>query len=372
MNAIMRTKSTNSIATVSGVDALYYQQNVDYDDYTAFFLESSLNSLATFGNFQIISENWTKQYTHSNLLDPSDGRIIARISFKNLNTRDFLESIMIKLDTYYMNIYGILHTCELVAKELQGLGLRLGKTKVSRLDLNTYVYGHDFHYLTYYRFSTLVRTNSKFYSALKDSLATFYLGSRSNGGAPYLRIYDKWLELREQDTDQDKQAMIRLMFLKEHELNLDDRNPLWNVEFELKRELLKIYNINTIEDVFKSANMLHNDLMKRYRLLTKKRKDGDRNTDKIPTAPIWQTIERNYNFMDSNLPVERTIPVKHSKHMEWLLNRLDEYLDLKTDDLTDSDILIEISKRLKERKEEIELNKPYVVRTYEEQLMLRT
>lgn len=354
----MSTKQiSGNVKTVGGLDALYYHLKIDFNDYTAFYLEKSLNGLATFGNFQIISENWTKQYTNFNLFDPTNERIIARVSFKNLNTRDNLDSIMVKLDSYYMNVYGIEYTLDLVKKEITSLGLQVITSKVNRVDLNTYVYGYDFSYLEYYYFSTLVRTSSKVYSPLKDMTATIYLGSRKNPSAPLLRIYDKWLELREKDKEQDKQAMIRLMFLKAHEINLDDRVPLWNVEFELKRDLLKIYKINTVEDVLKSANMLHNDMMKRYRLLTKKKRKDETNAERIPTAPIWKKIEENYNFNDSNLPIERMIPIRHSKHLDWLLNRLDEYLAQKTDNLTPNDILASLSYKVREwEKEQVAKN----------------
>lgn len=347
-------KVTDSISTVCGLDALYYQLKIEFQSYIYFYMDCTKNKLAIFGNFRIISENWQKQYTFFELKDSSNDKIIARIGFKNLNTKDNLEYVKVQLDSYYMNIYGERFACDRVHEELSSLGLEILTSKIQRVDLNTYVYGYDFTYISYYSFSTLVRSNSKVYSAKIDKLATFYLGSRSNPSAPLLRIYDKWLELNQSDKQEEKEKkdqkkqMICLKFKEQHNINLDDRIPLWNVEFELKRDLLKIYNINTLEQLFSSVNMLHSDIMKRQRLLIRKRRLKENHTDRIPTAPIWNRIERNYNFMDSNLPVDRIIPIRHSKHLEWLKNRLREYKAVQSDNLTDTQILLELSNELKQ------------------------
>lgn len=347
----------NSIATISGVDALYYQQSVLIDDYIIFYNNCTLNKSFSFGNFERISQDWNKQYTYFELFG-KERKQIAKIGFKNLNTRDGLEYVSVQMSSYYMNLHGIEESYREVSKSLEDLGLRLLNTKVSRIDLNSYVYGHDFTYLEYYRFSTLIRSNSKFYSGKKDKLTTFYLGKRSNGSSPFMRIYDKWQELFDVDTEGEKQALIRYKFKKELDIDLNENIPLWNVEFELKRELLKANGINTVQQFLQSANKLHALMMQRIRLLNKKRIDGDKNTDRIPTAKVWQIIEKNYNFQDSNVELEKIIPIRYSKDIKWLLNRLREYKKEQTDSLSDNAILLALSQELNTIQEEKRQTQP--------------
>jgi hypothetical protein len=356
MSALNTKKIDNSIATVSGVDALYYHLKINYKHYTQFYNNCFLNNALQFGSFTRISENWLKQYTYCELRNPSNNLLMARIGFKNLNTRDNLDSIQVQMDTYYMNTTGVLQSYYDVVEQIESLGLQVGKSKVSRIDLNTYVYGYDFSYLEYFYFSTLIRSNTKIYNGAKDMLETFYLGSRSSG-APYMRIYNKWSELMAKDEDQKKQSLIRYKFLKEYDIHLDIEKPFWNVEFELKREFLKSYKIDTVEQCLQSVNVLHSELMKRIRLMTKKRKVDDKNTDRIPTAPIWETIGDNYNFLDSNVPLDKLPAIKYTKGIDWLTNRFKEYLDSNIENISINEVMLILSKTYNEHIKENNINK---------------
>ena len=351
MSALNKKLLDNSIATIAGVDALYYHLKINFQHYTQFYNNSFLINALQFGPFTRISENWLKQYTYCELRNPSNNLLMARIGFKNLNTRDNLDSVQVQMDTYYMNTTGVLQSYYDVVEQIEALGLQVGKSKVSRIDLNTYVYGYDFSYLEYFHFSTLLRSDCKVYNRSKGKLETFYLGSRSSG-APYLRIYNKWSELMAKDEDQQKQSLIRYKFLKEYDIHLDIDKPLWNVEFELKREFLKSYKIDTVEQCLQSVNVLHSELMKRIRLMTKKRKLDDRNTDRIPTSPIWETIGTNYNFQDSNVPLDKLPAIKYSKDIKWLINRVREFKQAQSDNLTDNEILLLISQELTQIRKE--------------------
>jgi hypothetical protein len=348
---MMRTNKNkaNRIATIPGVDALYYQLSVNMNDYIQFYTIESLNSTGRFTTlyavFTRLSQDWTKQYTYFEMQD-GQGRTVAKVGFKNLNTKDNLEPIVIQTDSYYMNVHGVEHTYFMIREQITELGLKVGASKIQRLDLNTYVYAYDFSYLEYYYFSTLIRSNSKYYSGAKDKLTTFYLGKRSNGSSPFMRIYDKWQELKDMDKDKEKTTLIKYKFQEEHGILITEEEELWNVEFELKRELLKSYGVNTVEDFLASANTLHGHIMKRIRLLKKKRIDGDAHTEKIQTATVWNKIEKEYNFMDSNVPLHKLVPIKYSKDIQWLLNRLREYKKEQSDTLTDNAILLLLSQEL--------------------------
>lgn len=351
MSALNLKKVSDNISTICGVDALYYHLKINSQDYTTFYNTCYLSNTLIISSFIRTSENWQKQYTYFELRHPHDNIIIARIGFKNLNTRDNLDSIIVQMDTFYMNTRGVLQSYYDVVEHIEGLGLQVVKSKISRIDLNTYVYGYDFSYLEYFYFSTLMRSNTKIYNGAKDMLETFYLGSRSSN-APYMRIYNKWSELMAKDEDQKKQSLIRYKFLKEYDLHLDDQKPLWNVEFELKREFLKSYSIDTVEECLQSVNVLHSELMKRIRLMTKKRKVDENHSDRIPTAPIWETIGTNYNFQDSNIPLDKIVPIKYSKDIKWLINRVREFKQYQSDNLTDNEILLLISQELTQIRKE--------------------
>lgn len=352
---MIRKNKVNSIATVSGVDALYYQLSINPNDYIQFHTNSKLDNLHIIttlnATFHRLSENWEKQYTYFEIKDENE-KTVGKIGFKNLNTKDGLEFIIIQLSSYYMNVRGIEYTYNMIKEEISLLGLTVGSSKIQRLDLNSFVYGYDFSYLEYYYFSTLIRSNSKFYSGAKDKLTTFYLGKRSNGSSPFMRVYDKWQELKDMDKEKEKTELIKFRFLEEHGIQIEEDKELWNVEFELKRPFLKSYNVNTVEDFLSSANTLHKHIMNRIRLLTRKRSDGEINSNRIKTAPIWNKIDKEYNFMDSNIPLNKIVPKKYKKDIEWIKNRLEEYL-LETDDnLTDNELMLILSQKLNEVRKE--------------------
>ena len=177
MSALNKKLLDNSIATIAGVDALYYHLKINFQHYTQFYNNSFLINALQFGPFTRISENWLKQYTYCELRNPSNNLLMARIGFKNLNTRDNLDSVQVQMDTYYMNTTGVLQSYYDVVEQIEALGLQVGKSKVSRIDLNTYVYGYDFSYLEYFYFSTLLRSDCKVYSAAKGKVEKFYHGA---------------------------------------------------------------------------------------------------------------------------------------------------------------------------------------------------
>ena len=346
MSALNIKQIDNSIYTICGIDALYYYLKINFSHYTQFYNNCFLTNASQIGAFTRTSENWLKQFTYFELRHPSNNLVMARIGFKNLNSRDNLDSVKVQMDTFYMNTTGILQSYYDVVEQIEALGLQVGKSKVSRIDLNTYVYGYDFSYLEYFYFSTLVRSNTKIYNGAKDRLETFYLGKRESS-APYMRIYNKWSELMAKDENQKKQSLIRYKFLEQYNIHLDIDIPLWNVEFELKREFLKSYKIDTVEQCLQSVNVLHNELVKkRMRLMTRKRKEDENHTDRIPTAPIWETIETNYNFQDSNVPLDKLIPVKYVKDLTWALNRIEDYWKDNIDNLTPTQFLQAVNEKV--------------------------
>jgi len=168
----------------------------------------------------------------------------------------------------------------------------------------------------------------------KDRLNGFNLGSRKSKGI-YLRMYDKWLELM-----QSKNADIALIKMKilsekyEHKYKekLSGNMPpdIWQVEFELKRDILRRYGIDTVEDVFIKADSIHKDItLNQVRLINPIRaKKRD-----CPTSEIWKMISDNYSVFKDN--VEPLSPEKCKVYTttdeQRVINAIDDYLGRKAE-----------------------------------------
>lgn len=348
---------TVSPKTVSGIDALNFHCKIDYTDYTNFYNNILLNKvLEDDDTLQIDSKsNYDRQYVifnytyttnatseasekggESEANDENLDKIsFCRIWFKNLNIRDNLDSILIKINSIVLQMYSIDDIYKIVQDKLFEFGLTILQTKINRLDLNTYVYGFDFDWLDYDYFSTLSRKNaginSNFYD--RSKLLTFGIGNRDSKSV-FLRIYNKWRELvdlsrKDYHLSNVKRKLIEMKFLKEHYIVIDEDLPLWNIEYELKREKLKQYSINTLEDVKKLSNSLFNMLCtKSFKLLSRQTFKGDTNKSKIPFHPVWKIIIENYNYNDSSLvDISKIKAKKYEKDSIWLKNRINDFLN---------------------------------------------
>jgi hypothetical protein len=315
------------VKSVAGIDALYYQLIINITDYIEFYLNAKENNFSRIRSFNKLSQDWEKEYTFFQLDDKKNNMTVCQVGFKNLNTNDGKEFVKIQLSSSYFNTFGITESITFVNEKLEEIGLVSYGTKITRIDLNTYVYGYDFSYLEYDYFKTLTRKHSNIYGE-SGNVETFELGSRSNTKAPFLRIYNKWLELKQNDKKEVKQAIIQYKFYKKYgvaDLNYDTQ--LWNVEFELKRDFLKRFEINSVEDCLSSVNTIHNYLMQDIKLMNKKYKTTTRKAkDTMRISPIWNLISKEYNFNNSDYPRNKIKTVKHIKDENWLSNRIEEYL----------------------------------------------
>lgn len=318
---------------LQGIDALYFQVKINYDDYTLFYNNVLLSgTLENDDNFSMCSYDYTKQYTFFTYRSEGSSPIqLCRIGFKNLNQKDYLESILIQMDSMALNVYGYKESYSLALDLIRSLGLQPLSTKVSRVDLNTYVTDHDFTYLDFNLFSTKQSKNGKITSSLssRDKLETFYLGSRDSKSI-HLRIYNKLVELynmskSDYSLSSNKQMIIDMRFAEKYHTSVDYKH-LWNVEFELKRELLKRYNIDSVDDLFLKINDLHYDICTNHIRLLEREKDIINNS-RIDSSLVWNDITNNYKvFVDEIKPIDKNKLKVYKKDNIWLLNRLNEYL----------------------------------------------
>ena len=336
--------------TLSGIDALYFHIEVPYEDYSEFYnkiiLTQKLFDSELF-TLQGHHQAGTKQYTYCSVtstkmernersessVSDCKERQLASIGFKNLNRRDNLPSIFVRMNTIALSILGYKDAYNELLDVIIGLGIPILSTHVNRLDLNTYVFGHDFSYLRHKLFSTKMRKSQEtvgtdsFYG--NDKLQTFYLGSRNSSGI-FMRIYNKREEIQAKYNEGGrlKLGIIANKYYEKYGEKLEDISNLWQVEFEVKREELKRYGIDSVEDVWKHADGLHKDIvLNRIRLIEPTLNDI-RKKD-CPTADVWQLITDSYSvFRDDALPLT---PARYKVYKltpeERLVNHCNDYLD---------------------------------------------
>lgn len=331
---------------VSGIDALYFHINVNYVDYSLFYENILLNRvLEDDDTLSMLSYSYDKQYTIfqysiclSEGISPSESDFkFCKIMFKNLNTADNLDSIKIQMNSSALQIFTIDKIKSKIENKLNEFGLTINDTKINRLDLNAYINGFSFDWLDFEYFNTLSRKSEKEFSTNNNKydsgvLQTFYLGSRDSSSL-MLRIYNKWAELsalKRSDINSSmlKDTLIDLKFKYKYSEPVDRDLPLWNIEFELKREQLRRFNINTLEDVTHLTNSLFKYLVtKSIKLLDRKKVLGDTNTNKIPIHTVWKQLEDEYIYNSSEiLDIEKIKLPNYRRDRKWLQNRIREFL----------------------------------------------
>lgn len=319
--------------TACGLDTLYYYVKLDYDNYTLFFRNVLLKRTLENDNcLKLKSLNYEKQFTFFELLDYTQGDspiTVCTIGFKNLNNKDNLESIKIQMSSFFMNDYGYEKSVEYVHNYLRGLGLNPLSTKVSRVDLNTYFLGHDFSYLRYDLFSTRSKKNKTYNNGSK--FTGFTLGARSNDSV-FLRIYDKNNELKDNQSNIGyldtlrKEFLISKKFINKYAASFELSNyPLWNVEFELKREVLRKYNIDTIQDLWEKVDSVHKHICSNsFRLLDSPKTNS--NASRKQNSFVWDILVDNYKVFHEGANIDKEKLKVYRQDESWLINRLEEFL----------------------------------------------
>ena len=165
-----------------------------------------------------------------------------------------------------------------------------GYRPITRVDLNSFVQ-LDLSFIDESMFATRKRDmdiRKKLHSKI---MQTIYVGKK-----PFLlRIYNKRDELEKSL----KQRMMK-MYFEDNAFDYDQ--PIFNVEFELHRQFLRTYDIDTLDDLLKNAVKLFGECIDAIRLI-----DNDTvtatNRYRASTHPIWTKIKSDYSlkqFMQSS------------------------------------------------------------------------
>lgn len=333
---IKKAPTQNTFETVCGIDALYFYIKIDLEDYKSFYLK--LQSIEG-ENYQLLSPDYTKQFTyfaHYGQTKYLEFQKICRIGFKNINTNDYNDFIIVQMETIALQQMTLDEIKDYFTEQLQLLGLCPLKFQLSRFDLNSYVFNFDLSWINYNYFSTKMKKSNSFFDGSR--MQSFYLGSPS--GIQF-KIYNKLEELKSLDYKESliKQNLIDKKYIYKYH-KTPNYNLLWNLEYKIKREQMKSYGIDTIDDLKSKANGLFITLGSNVvRLLDEEKKEI--NNDRINNHRLWDTILSEYDYNGTSKTVlDREMKSKYYHNDIWLNNRLNEYLNEPLN--TDNEILEKI------------------------------
>lgn len=335
---IKKAPAQKDYESVCGLDALYFYIKVNYLDYSDFFVNHLLRGHLESDNFVLLNKDYTNQFTYFRYMAeiekeknslPSEGvsplQEIGRIGFKNLNEKDNLDSIIVQMNSNALQQMSINDIIYHFTALLNNFGMTPQKFQLSRVDLNTYVFDYSFDWLSYDYFSTKSKKVEPKYNGY--DLETFYLGSRNNG--LFLRIYDKLKQLKtlEYSEGNIKEYLIGLKYINKYK-NIPKYKNLWNVEIELRREQLRIYRIDTLEDLNQNVNSLFKIIFSKSIRLLAEGKKMDSHDNRIPTHSVWSHIINEYDYNGfPALELDKEKLKEYKRDRIWLRNRLIEFLD---------------------------------------------
>jgi len=318
----------NKPPQISGIDALYYfaQSGGGYDNFYMNIIEQIEDKKAEFKalNYAYADSDIVIKINNIDIKYSGAGRDgflwfkheFFRIGFKDSEKSQNIHNIRVQLNAVGIYTLGIKSLLKYINEEfLKGALLNERYFPVTRIDVNMFIQ-HNFNYLHKEMILSKKKTHSANISERTSGyeLETYYVGKK-----PFLlRIYNKLKEL--ESASEVKKELMHNYFLIN---GLDTRKPIFNVEFELHREFLKQYGIDTIEDALSSAKRLfqmgceHIKLIDTSSLTEKQIQSSNRKRASI--LPIWQYIKESYDnkeFMQIETPLEKIEKISYRYSLE--------------------------------------------------------
>jgi len=323
-------KNINSKNTpfISGIDALYYfaQSGGGYDNYY-------MNIIDQIEDIKEKFEAYNYAYNDNDIIVTindidikysgmgRDGFLwfnheFFRIGFKDAEKSQNIHNIRVQLNGIGIYTLGLKSIVEYInEKFLKGALLNERYFPVTRIDVNMFIQ-HNFNYLKKEMILSKKKTHSANISERSTGyeLETYYVGKK-----PFLlRIYNKLKEL-EGASDIKRELMHNYFTIN----GLDKEKPIFNVEFELHREFLKQYGIDTVEDALSRSESLFKMGCEFIKLidissLTEKQLNST-NRNRADILPIWKYISENYNdkeFMQIETPLEKIEKISYKYSLE--------------------------------------------------------
>ncbi|WP_345972233.1 hypothetical protein [Sulfurimonas diazotrophicus] len=315
----------NPTPMLSGIDALYYfaQSGAFYDRFFESIMEKIEEKKAYFDSLNFAYEN-------SDIIIPINGidmiysgagrdgfqwfgHEFFRAGFKDSEKNPSIHNIRIQLNAVGIYTLGIKSLIEYINSKLLD-EVTSGYYPITRIDLNTFVQ-HDFKYLRKEYILSKKKNHSANISERSSGyeLETYYVGKK-----PFLlRIYNKKAEMK------SASEIKREIMLNHFGVNgLDLKGPIFNVEFEMHREYLRQYGIDTIEDALARAEQLFTKACELIRLIdpdTLSASELKANRKRAKTLQIWQEIKEGYSidaFMQVDTPLEKVEQISSRYSLE--------------------------------------------------------
>ena len=313
----MKNINNKNTPIISGIDALYYfaQSGGGYDKYYLDIIDQIEDKKKEFALFSVSYAD-TDIIITVNEIDirysgaGRDGFIwfnheFFRIGFKDSEKAQNIHNIRVQLNAVGIYTIGITSLVSYINDQfLKGALLSERYFPVTRIDVNMFIQ-HDFKYLH----KEMILSKKKNHSANIGErssgyeLETYYVGKK-----PFLlRIYNKLKEL-EGASQIKKELMVNYFGIN----GLDVEKPIFNIEFELHREFLKQYDIDTLADALSRAKSLFElgcDLIKLLDISTlTEAQINSSNRKRAEILPVWQYISTHYDnkeFMQIETPLEK-------------------------------------------------------------------
>lgn len=303
---------TKNIKMIHGIDTLYYyyESNINYDDLFLDILDQIEDKKGIFEKKDIEYENKdiniSIDSTPLNFLGKAEGfywfqdiNDFFKIGFKDCKKQRNMNDIRVQLLGVGIYTIGIKSLIEFIDDLLKEYVTEY--KPLTRADLNCFIQ-YDFSFVT----KEMFVTRKQKYSTISEigsstTTQTLYVGKEPMK----LRLYNKKEELKRSA----KKDLMYEYFLN-HGFDLED--AIFNIEFEIKREYFKKFNILTVDQLLENAVKFFNIAMNEIRLVDISNitnNDIKNNTkNRAETLPIWQHIKDNYSldeFLQTSIPLER-------------------------------------------------------------------
>ena len=193
--------------------------------------------------------------------------------------------IQIRISSEYLWAYGLSDSWSTIYNWLVETFGNIINEKVFRLDLCCHVSNIDLIKDYEISYKGDFKKRQTFYTGTNKNSITF--GSRKSNNI-YCRIYNKSLEIQE--------MKHKTWFYEIWKNNSLEINNVWNIEFEIKSEFLRQFNIFTINDVITHLQDLWNFCTKKWLIKV------DRTNKRIDRCSInldWLEIQNAYNKFNS-------------------------------------------------------------------------
>lgn len=311
----MQNTNVKNIPFASGIDALYYfaQSGAFYDR----LYEDIINQIE---DKKAYFKSLNYQYTDNDIIVKINGIDVVysgmgrdgfhwfnhdffRSGFKDPEKAMNIHNIRIQLNAVGIYTLGLKSLIEYVNTKFLG-EFTMKVFPITRIDLNMFIQ-HDFSYLRKEMILSKKQNHSANIGERSNAyeLETYYVGKK-----PFLlRIYNKHKELT-------TASAIKREIMHNHFgiHGMDLEKPIFNVEFEMHREYLKQYGIDTIEDALKRATVLFKNACDQIRLIdpnsVSEKTLNSSNRKRAGTLPVWNHIKYHYDiteFMQIDTPLEK-------------------------------------------------------------------